>query len=75
MTKPIDLESARHIRDANETMGDIVDMMNEMTQEQLYALKRKEVEELVKNDPTITLGEGPDQMDSNYIDYVERNPK
>jgi len=75
VTKPIDLESARHIRDANETMGDIVDMMNEMTQEQLYALKRKEVEELVKNDPTITLGEGPDQMDSNYIDYVERNPK
>ena len=65
--KVIDLESARHIHDANETLSDVVDMMNEMSQEQLYKLARKDAEEAAKLDPTITLAQGPDDFDSKNI--------
>ena len=71
MTKPIDLDSARHIHDANESLDEIVELFNGMTQEQLYALDRKEAAEAVKLDPTITLAQGPDDFDSKNI-YLRR---
>lgn len=67
MSKVIDLESARHIHDANESLDEIVDTMNGMTQEQLYKLDRQEAEAAAKLDPTITLAQGPDDMDSKNI--------
>lgn len=73
MSKVIDLESARHIHDANETLSDIVNTMNGMTQEQLYALDRKEAAEAAKLDSTITLAQGPDDMDSKNIYLIKRS--
>lgn len=67
MSKLIDLEMARHIRDANETLDDIVETMNGLSEDALFELHQKELKELFKDDPTITLAETRDQMDCKSI--------
>lgn len=63
------LDGHRNMKEASENLGEIVNTMNEMSQEQLQAFARKEAEEAAKLDPTITLGtgEGLEGMDSKDI--------
>ena len=67
MSKVIDLESAMHIRDANESLSDIVDTMNNMSDVQMEAFINEERKKIAAADPTITLGEGPEFIDSKDI--------
>lgn len=71
MMKPIDLNSVRNIRDANESMSEIVDILNNSTEDQLKALADQDRLDAAKQDPTITLGE---KVDSKDIYLFINNP-
>ncbi len=61
----VDFSGARHMRDADKSLSEIVGLTSNMTDEQLKEFDLKHRREAAKDDPTITVG--PDDLDSKNI--------